>query len=421
MGVLTACGVGESDGDADANSAENDNLTDVYRHQTQDLHYSVMYSAGARLSLSAKTERLLMKDEQWLAKLGAWVEAQAVYEDKLRRDPGNLDAVVGCMQCQSANGEWQNVLDVANDSMLFDSGSSQGVTEGLDSKAYRKALRMSAKAAWRLGHWSEVERFSHQLMGDTDQSPTAAAGLTQRENTQSIVDYDASFFSAVIHIHHKEWSDAADAIEGARRAMDARLTALMSESYSRAYSSMVEAQALAEMEEIIEFRKTEERADLCLLHHPINRPNVKKARRDLLSVWNKRLLGCRDDVEVHSSLLTVRSLLEFEPHEEVDSVLTLSEISRQNQRFRFGEKLLLEQLGALGAELSGPTFGFRLPETLGLRLNFTGVPGASLPSIIDRLVSGDVESILPRFSEAHEQTSKALANRAGGIDRYAIA
>ncbi len=363
-----------------------------------------------------------MKDEQWLAKLGAWVEAQTVYEDKLRRDPGNLEAVVGCMQCQSANGEWKNVLDVANDSMLFGSGSNRDFAEieGLDSKAYRKALRMSAKAAWRLGQWSDVERFTHQMMGDMDQSPTAAAASTQRESAQSIIDYDASFYSAVIHIHRKEWTDAADAIERARRAMDARLTALMSESYSRAYSSMVEAQALAEMEEIIEFRKTEERADLCVLHHPINRPNVKKARRDLLSVWNKRLLGCRDDVEVHSSLLTVRSLLEFEPQEEIDAVLTLSEISRQNQRFRFGEKLLLERLDALGAELNGQAFGFRLPETLGLRLNFTGIDGASLPRNIDRLVSGDVESILPRFADAHEQASKALVSGAGGIDRYVI-
>ena len=73
---------------------------------------------------------------------------------------------------------------------------------------------------------------------------------------ESVHDFDGSFFSAVLHIHKKEWALAAEAIDGARKAMSGRFTALMAESYNRAYPSMVTAQTLAELEEVSQLRRT---------------------------------------------------------------------------------------------------------------------------------------------------------------------
>lgn len=230
------------------------------------------------------------------------------------------------------------------------------------------------------------------------------------------VDYDGAFYSAVLHVHRKEWAHAADAIDAARKAMDGRLTALMAESYTRAYPSMVTAQTLAEMEEIVEFRKVEERSKVGANQHSVNRPDEGKARQNLLAVWRERLAGCRVDAEVHASILAVRSLV-LGPADEVDATLTLSELSRQAQRLKFAERVLLDPLEALNASLNGPTFGFGLEDLRGTRLNVSGLSAASRSSFIDRILGGDLTTIIPRYGPSHEQWSKNVVTEAGGLDR----
>eukprot|EP00957_Ditylum_brightwellii_P018527 1393105-Ditylum_brightwellii.AAC.1 len=74
----------------------------------------------------------------------------------------------------------------------------------------------------------------------------------------------------------------------------------MAESYKRAYPSMVTAQTLAEMEEIIAFRKLEAHAKAGAHRHAANRADAEEAIQQLLDVWRRRLAGCRYDAEVHS-------------------------------------------------------------------------------------------------------------------------
>jgi FKBP12-rapamycin complex-associated protein len=62
------------------------------------------------------------------------------------------------------------------------------------------------------------------------------------------LDFDSYFYRSVLHVHRGEWEQAAKSIDSARRAMDSRFTALLSESYKRAYPSMVSAQTLSELE-----------------------------------------------------------------------------------------------------------------------------------------------------------------------------
>jgi FKBP12-rapamycin complex-associated protein len=263
--------------------------------------------------------------ESWLAKLGAWTEAVGMYEEKLRENPHDVNYISGCMQCYDAIGEWQKALDLAGRSWTALSGDhsiESNATARLSKRSrqknttdyYNKALNVCCKAAWRLSKWDELESYSLQLIqGRHCSSIYAQSQLTDpkssskepRSTTLPELDFDGAFYRAILHIHRAEWDDAANCIDAARMAMDSRFTALLAESYKRAYPSMVAAQELSELEEIISFRQLESRLNNGAQHHP-NRHDATHARKHLLSVWRRRLDGCRVDAEVHASILAVR-------------------------------------------------------------------------------------------------------------------
>ena len=404
------------------------------QHLAHEMFYSVVWSTEDKNMNDIEALDLAGNKELWLAKLGSWTEALEVYEEKLNRNPRDFDAILGCMRCLSASGEWRRVLELAEQNWPTLSG-----TIGLGQDAYqdttglstntlyiaprdqRKALRMCADAAWRLGRWDDLEKYSSELVYGQNLSQhtaaVAAPGVMGVRDAYPTVDFEGAFFSAVLHVHRKEWTVAAEAIDAARKAMDSRFTALMAESYNRAYPSMVIAQTLAEMEEIIEYQKIEKGSQASAHRHPANRPNGDEARQRLLSVWRERLAGCRVDAEVHSSILAVRSLV-LTPIEEVEATLTLSELSRQAQRYKLAERVLLDPLAALHANLNGPTFGFGLAESLGLRINLEeALARTPLPQIIDSLVTNDSASFLPTYGQMHGQWSKQLIQEARGIER----
>jgi hypothetical protein len=396
------------------------------RHQAYEMCYSVIWDNEEKAAAKNRPFDLSAKGESWLAKLGSWTEALAIYEEKLKRDPRDFEAMLGCMRCLVASGEWRKLLDLAEQNWPALSGplssDNAEVQKDISSRSQRKALRMCAQAAWRLGQWDDLDKFSSELVSGQAEAPyniaatATAAGAASRNSDLPQVDFDSAFYTAVLHVHRKEWSHAADAIDAARKAMDGRLTALMAESYSRAYPSMVTAQTLAEMEEIVEFRKVEERSKVGAHQHPVNRPDEDKARQRLLSVWRERLAGCRVDAEVHSSILAVRSLV-LGPADEVEATLTLSELSRQAQRFKFAERVLLDPLEALNADLNGPIFGFGLTDSRGARLAFSGSSAVSHRLFIDRLLFGDKTTVIPSYGPPHEEWSKRLVAEAGGLER----
>ena len=328
------------------------------RHHACDMCYSVLWSTEKREQHRVQPIDLTANSELWLAKLGSWTEALAVYKNTLKRNPNDFEAMLGCMQCLESRGEWRKVLKLASDkwdAMTGSSASEYASTHDIaNPRSRRRAVRICAQAAWRLGQWDELDKFAGQLVGVADSlqtRKTEAASLGGKPAAK--LDFDGSFFQAVLRVHKKDWITAANAIDDARKAMDSRLTALMAESYSRAYPSMVTAQTLAEMEEIVEFRKLEERSLSGASQHPTNRPNSDEARSRLLSVWRDRLAGCRADADVHSSILAVRSLI-LGPDDEVEATLMLSELSRQAQRHKYAERVLLDPLEALKADLNGP-------------------------------------------------------------------
>lgn len=404
-------------------------------HQGRDMSYSVVASGDDIAAGGGGSWAGAEVQESWLAKLGSWSEALANYERKLKENPHDVGAILGCMRCLDAQGEWRRVIELAEKSWTALSGDGE-LPVGRDgerakqtpnnlfvqSRNHRKAVKFCAQAAWRLGQWDDLQVYSSQLVRGKYDSKSSAVGPPKgiRDGGLPRVDFDGAFYSAVLHIHRNEWSLAADAIDAARRAMDSRFTALMAESYKRAYPSMVTAQTLAEMEEIISYRKLECRAKAGASRHSANRADDVEARAQLLSVWRNRLAGCRVDAEVHSSILAVRSLV-LGPTDEVEATLTLSALSRQAQCFKLAGRVLLDPLDELGADLNGAVFGFGMPASLGLQQTREGTSNSGAHgSSIDRLVTGEAGIFLPEYGVAQEQYSHKLVRAAGGLERLNI-
>ncbi len=391
----------------------------LFHHQAQDMAYSVMASADEIAALGGGSWAGVQMQESWLAKLGSWSEALAMYEGKLDENPEDVGAILGCIRCLDARGEWRKVIDLAKrnwHALSYESGEAQ-------SKRYlRKATKFCAEAAWRLGQWDELETYADQLssgMYDSSSHRTTHDGNSLRDSLLTRADFDGSFYSAILNIHKKEWSRAAGAIDGARRAMDSRFTALMAESYKRAYPSMVTAQTLSEMEEIVSFRKLEDRAIASGHQHPANRADADEVKQELLSVWKRRIAGCRVDADVHASILAVRSLV-LGPTDDVDGTLALSSLSRQAQSFKIAERLLVDPLQKLDADMNGAAFGFGLPPSLGLGITCPSNEDSNhfySGGSIDRLVTGRPDDFLPRYGTSHEQYTRKLIEEAGGLDR----
>lgn len=372
-----------------------------HRHRGEGLAYSVL-STSNDVVASGAWDGVEMQ-VSWLAKLGAWSDALSMYERKIEEDPSNIKAVLGCMNCLNARGEWKRVLELSDRS--FDAFTAND----LSHRDWRRAVKFCAQASWRLGQWDDLEKYSTSLLDSTFDQYSGAAPHA---------DFDGSFFSAILNIHRKNWSTAAGFIDDARRSMDSRFTALMAESRKRAYPSMVTAQTLAEMEEIIAFRKLEERALISVDKHPTNKEDEKDARVRLISLWRKRLAGCRVDAEVHSSILAVRSLV-LGPTDEVDATLTFSALSRQAQKYKLCEGVLLEPLKQLGADLNSSVFGFHLPDSLniGLLKNAKGNVNLDSKVAIDSIVSEEASNFFPEYGHFHQEYCAKLISDAGSLER----
>lgn len=271
-----------------------------------------------------------------------------MYEQKLSENPFDVHSILGCMTCYDARGDWQRCLNLAEVSWAAISDQcptaldhTQQTEPGRQSLENRqRALKLCAQASWRLGQWDSLESYTSQLVHSYDVENRGSRDFlatTRGRNTEDF-DFDSNFYRSVLHVHRREWDKAANSIDSARRAMDSRFTALLSESYKRAYPSMVSAQTLSEvrlvvieasthlvlilifphvificacykLEEIVNFRQFEERTSQRTHLHAVNRPDEKVTRDHLLDVWRSRLDGCRVDAEVHSSILAIRSLV----------------------------------------------------------------------------------------------------------------
>lgn len=156
-------------------------------------------------------------------KLRRWEKALDAYERRAKDDPFSLDITTGRMRCLNALGEWRKLNEL----------SSVAWKRTTDEATFSKLAPISANAAWHLEQWDDLKRYVEFIGKGTE---------------------DFLFFKSMIAVHEGQYNEAEENIEQARDLLDTTLTALVGESYSRAYDMVVRAQELAEIEEVCDLK-----------------------------------------------------------------------------------------------------------------------------------------------------------------------
>ncbi|CAR66402.1 DEHA2F23452p [Debaryomyces hansenii CBS767] len=234
----------------------------------------------------------LQLKETWYEKLQRWDDALRAYSLREKQEPDNMEITMGKMRCYHALGEWEQLSELAQSKW---NNSSSDIKRGV--------APLAAAAAWGLGQWDRMD---------------ACIKVMKTESP------DKAFFNAILSLHRNSFEDASNHILKARDLLVTEITALVSESYNRAYGVVVRVQMLAELEEIIKYK--------CL-------PQGSEKRVIMRKTWNTRLLGCQRNVDIWQRMLKVRALV-IKPKQDMDMWIKFANLCRKSGRLNLAEKSL---------------------------------------------------------------------------------
>ncbi|CAG8961215.1 hypothetical protein HYFRA_00013271 [Hymenoscyphus fraxineus] len=238
--------------------------------------------------------------ETWFEKLERWEEALEFYKKREQEFPDGgdtFDVIMGKMRCFHALGEWDQLANLAQDKWH---------TSTLDIK--RRVAPLATTAAWQLGQWDLMDDYLSVMKTNTP---------------------DRSFFGAILALHRNQFRESALYVQKAREGLDSELSALVSESYNRAYTVVVRVQMLAELEELITYKQS--------VNDPIKQETMRHT-------WEKRLLGCQRNVEVWQRMLKLRALV-ISPKENMQMEIKFANLCRNSGRMGLAERSLKSLIG----------------------------------------------------------------------------
>ncbi|KAI1637788.1 FAT-domain-containing protein [Biscogniauxia mediterranea] len=237
--------------------------------------------------------------ETWFEKLERWEEALAFYNKREQEIPADqavpIDIVMGKMRCLHALGEWDALANLTSNTWANSAPEVQ-----------RRIAGLATAAAWGLGKWDSMDNY---LQSMKRYSP------------------DRSFFGAILALHRNQFREAAACIQQTREGLDTELSALVSESYNRAYQVVVRVQMLAELEELIVYKQADE-----------------KKKATMRRTWEIRLKGCQRNVEVWQRMLRLRALV-ITPAENMHMWIKFANLCRKSGRMGLAEKSLKQLIG----------------------------------------------------------------------------
>ena len=243
--------------------------------------------------------------ESWYEKLQRWEEALEAYEQRALDSDGQqlTDVTVGRMRCLKQLGDWERL----------DTLAAHHFRHTEEEAMRREIAPLAAHAAWMRGRWSDLSLY-----------------LSVMEEGRIETD----FMHAVLAVHEAQWEQAQLYIERARELLDSELSALVSESYPRAYRVLVQVQQLAELEEVMDY----------------TRSGDGERRAAIVAMWSRRLRGCQEDVDVWASLLSVR-LMVMKPDDDVATFLRYSALCRKSNRMAASLRVFTQLLHCDAAAL----------------------------------------------------------------------
>jgi serine/threonine-protein kinase mTOR len=232
--------------------------------------------------------------ETWFEKLERWEEALDFYTKREQEVPEDqvvpVEIVMGKMRCLHALGEWEALASLAGTTWANSAPEIQ-----------RRIAPLATAAAWGLEKWDSMDNYLQSLKR---YSP------------------DRSFFGAILALHRNQFREAIACVQQAREGLDTELSALVSESYNRAYQVIVRVQMLAELEELVVYKQCDE-----------------KKQATMRRTWETRLKGCERNVEVWQRMLRLRALV-ISPAENMHMWIKFANLCRKSGRMGLAEKSL---------------------------------------------------------------------------------
>jgi phosphatidylinositol kinase/protein kinase (PI-3 family) len=271
------------------------------------------HAAAGILRYAQQAHGLELK-ESWYEKLGRWEEALQAYTAVLSNraqtpEASVSESLMGRLRSLHALGEWETLLqDCVKETQ----------TRSPVDPILKTLAPLAATAAWYLQEWDTLSAFANRL----------------NEN-----EPDGVFFRAVIHLYHDNFPAATKYINNCRDLLDTELTALFGESYQRAYTALIRAQQLAEMEEIIEYKQ---------------KTTDVERRESLKTIWMERLDGVQRDTDVWRRLLAVRAMV-IPPAQDLDVWLQFASLSRKCDKLRLSHRILFQLSQEQSGLMSAPT------------------------------------------------------------------
>ncbi|GAV00928.1 TOR [Ramazzottius varieornatus] len=251
-------------------------------------------AAAGVLEYATKVNNGEVLKKTWFEKLNEWEAALVAYERKQEQSPNDEELLLGRMRCLEKLGDWQHLHQLAQE---------KWPTVKDDLRV--KMARMASAAAWGLHKWESMEEY---------------VCLVPRDSL------DGAFYRAVLALRQDQFDYGQTLIEKARDLLDSDLTAMVGESYSRAYGSMILTQQLAELEEVAQYKLYPER------------------KQTIRETWWKRLMGCQRNVEDWQNILQVRGLVQS-PHEDMRAWLKFASLCRKTRHNSLAYRILTTLLG----------------------------------------------------------------------------
>lgn len=239
--------------------------------------------------------------ESWFEALHRWEDALEAYERKQLEVFDDIETMVSRMRCLLALGEWSRLLNLARQAWNNPRLHEEDLT------IRQQVANLACTAGWNLGHWDIIPEY-----------------LSVIDETNP----DCHFFRAILALRENNFSETKRAISETRKLLDPTLTAMIGESYSRAYTMVVKLQQLTEMEEIILYKSSDS--------------DKKKAL--IRKMWTERLKGCQHNVDVWQPIFAVRSLV-VDPVDDVPTWLKFSSLCQKSGRQALSLKVLTNLLG----------------------------------------------------------------------------
>ncbi|KAG0044728.1 phosphatidylinositol kinase- protein kinase tor1 [Gryganskiella cystojenkinii] len=241
--------------------------------------------------------------EAWYERLQRWEDALAAYERKQIENPNDLNLTIRRMKCLHALGEWDALSSLA-----------QVKWGNAPINIRRKMASFAAAAAWGLGQWELLDEYISAMQDNSDRA----------------------FFKAILALHRNQFPQAEKYIEKTRSMLDTELTALVGESYNRAYATVVRVQMMAELEEIITYKQYHDQPD---------------RQATIRRTWMKRLKGCQRNVEVWQKVIKVHAIV-ISPAQDMEMRIKFINLCRKSGRLKLAENTMLTLMGPETADMS---------------------------------------------------------------------